>query len=84
MKLVKTLLATTFALTAATTTFAASAHDKHQTKADEKVVVSTQELPDATSSKTSAATQQPVAAQPSTENAAESGNAPIQPAQPAQ
>lgn len=47
MKLIKTLIATTFALTAATT-FAASAHDKsHSTKTtEEKVVVSDQEQPE--------------------------------------
>ncbi|MGP4770589.1 hypothetical protein ACS125_08685 [Acinetobacter sp. PFS20] len=43
MKLAKTLLATTLALTAAST-FAASKHDQaHNTAAEEKVVVSTQE-----------------------------------------
>lgn len=43
MKLVKTLLATTLALTAVST-FAASKHEQaHSTAGEEKVVVSTQE-----------------------------------------
>lgn len=42
MKLAKTLLATTLALTAAST-FAASKHDKVHAPAEDKVVVSTQE-----------------------------------------
>ncbi|HBR92277.1 MAG TPA: hypothetical protein DEA77_13590 [Acinetobacter nosocomialis] len=42
MKLAKTLLATTLALTAAST-FAASNHDKVHAPAEDKVVVSTQE-----------------------------------------
>lgn len=65
MNLVKTLLATTFALTAATATFAASeAHDS-----TEKVIVSTQEQPDAIGEES--ATAQPTVGQPSTESAAE-------------
>lgn len=49
MKLAKTLLATTLALTAAST-FAASKHDQaHTTAGEEKVVVSTQEQANAAS-----------------------------------
>ncbi|NUG23979.1 hypothetical protein [Acinetobacter lactucae] len=46
MKLVKTLLATTLALTAVST-FAASKHEQaHSTAGEEKVIVSTQEQAD--------------------------------------
>lgn len=69
MKLIQTLLATTLTL-AASVTFAASAHDdkSHAKKAEEKVVVSTQEQPatdvqpvvvDATASETAPAASTP-------------------------
>ena len=64
MKLVKTFLATTFALTLTTATFAATQHvDK-----TEKVIVSTQELPEAAATDESA---QPMSAQPASETTAE-------------
>ncbi|WP_445115185.1 hypothetical protein [Acinetobacter sp. WZC-1] len=65
MKLVKTLLATTFALTAATAAFAAT----HSTDESDKVVVSTQEQPGDVNEASAAA--QPTAEQPATESAAE-------------
>lgn len=74
MKLFKTLLATTFALTAATATFAAT-----QQPADEaeKVVVSTQEQPGDAATDNSAAAQ-PQAGQPTTESSAEgSSSSPV-------
>ncbi|MPW44025.1 hypothetical protein D7V21_04350 [Acinetobacter guerrae] len=64
MKLVKILLASTFALTAATTFAAKADHAKEQ----EKVVVSTQESPTAAPE---SAAGQPTSAQPTSENAAE-------------
>ncbi|OTG83810.1 hypothetical protein [Acinetobacter sp. ANC 4648] len=66
MKLVKILLTTTFVLTAATTTFAATKH-VDQT---EKVIVSTQKLPEAAT--TDETSVQPTTSQPATsESAAE-------------
>lgn len=64
MKLVKIFLATTFALTLTTATFAAT----HPTEKTEKVIVSTQELPEAASTDESA---QPMSAQPASETTAE-------------
>ena len=64
MKLVKTFLATTFALTLTTTTFAAT----HHVDKTEKVIVSTQELPEAAATDESA---QPMSAQPASETTAE-------------
>ena len=75
MKLVKILLASTFAFTAATT-FAAQAD---QAQDQDKIVVSTQESP-ATAAPESAAGQ-PTSAQPGSENAAEAQGQPAQPAQ---
>ena len=71
MNLVKTLLATTFALTAATATFAASEKTTQPAENTEKVIVSTQEQPsDATpADETAAGTSS--ANQPSSESAAE-------------
>lgn len=67
MKLVKTLLATTLALTAFST-FAA----KHKAPAaEEKVVVSTQEQPTATASEETQAAGQPTAQPATSESAAE-------------
>lgn len=77
MKLVKILLASSLAFAAATT-FAASAHEKVQPQSSEKVVVSTQELPESTSPEAAAA--QPNSAQPTTESAAEAST--TTPAQP--
>lgn len=65
MNLVKTLLATTFALTAATATFAAS----EKSDSTDKVVVSTQEQPSAVGQESAAG--QPTAGQPTNESAAE-------------
>lgn len=71
MNLVKTLLATTFALTAATATFAASEKTTQPAENTEKVIVSTQEQPsDATQAdETAAGTSN--ANQPSSESAVE-------------
>ncbi len=66
MNLVKTLLATTLALSAAST-FAATA--EHAQVQDQNVVVSTQEAVEAQDE--SAAAAQPTAAQPQSEAAAE-------------
>ena len=64
MKLVKKILATTFALTLTTATFAAT----HHVDKTEKVIVSTQELPEAAAGDESA---QPMSAQPASETTAE-------------
>lgn len=69
MKLIPILLASTFTIVAATT-FAATA-DKQ--KKEEKVIVSTQEQPEATPSE-SAATK-PTSAQPNSEGAIEEATA---------
>ena len=76
MKLVKILLASTFALATASTFAAKADHAQEQ----DKVVVSTQESPSTTTSPESAAGQ-PTSAQPGSENAAEAQGQPAQPAQ---
>lgn len=72
MNLVKTLLATSFALTAATATFAASEKTTQPAENTEKVVVSTQEQPsDATPQADETAAESSNANQPSSASAAE-------------
>ncbi|WP_130803240.1 hypothetical protein [Acinetobacter ihumii] len=77
MKLVKILLASTFALATAST-FAAKADSAQE---QDKVVVSTQESPATTTSSPESAAGQPTSAQPGSENAAEAQGQPAQPAQ---
>ena len=77
MNLVKTLLATTLALSAFSTFAATSKEDKK----DQDVIISSQEQP--VNTETSAAGQ-PTTAQPSTEAAADDASSTPTPVQPAQ
>ena len=80
MNLVKTLLATTLALSAFST-FAATSKEDKKDKKDQDVIISSQEQP--VNTETSAAGQ-PTTAQPSTEAAADDASSTPTPVQPAQ